>query len=98
MPSLGREDTLKMHYRSCVQCSFDSGAVPLAIHWKTLIIHFVSPLGISILFVVSVAGFCYWRMKTRQNYVVAVTAIPMVAPTTAAENDEMLPPGDIPTG
>lgn len=57
-----------------------------------------SSIGISILFVVSVAGFCYWRMKTRQNYVVAVTAIPMVAPTTTAENDEMLPPGDIPTG
>ncbi|XP_021239947.1 interleukin-15 receptor subunit alpha-like isoform X2 [Numida meleagris] len=59
-----------------------------------------SSIGLSILLIVSVAGFCYWRMKmhARQNYVVAVTAIPMVAPTTAAENDEMLPPGDIPTG
>ncbi|POI30193.1 hypothetical protein CIB84_006057 [Bambusicola thoracicus] len=54
--------------------------------------------GISILFVVTVAGVCYWRMKTHRNYVVAETAIPMVAPTSAAENDEMLPPGDIPTG
>ncbi|XP_065599909.1 interleukin-15 receptor subunit alpha-like isoform X1 [Cyrtonyx montezumae] len=59
-----------------------------------------SSIGLSILVIVGVVGFCYWRMKmhAQQNYVVAVTAIPMVAPTTMAENDEMLPPGDIPTG
>ncbi|OXB58055.1 hypothetical protein ASZ78_007714 [Callipepla squamata] len=52
---------------------------------------------LSILVIVGVVGFCCWRMKmhAQQNYVVA---IPMVAPTTTAENDEMLPPSDIPTG
>ncbi|XP_042672324.1 interleukin-15 receptor subunit alpha-like [Centrocercus urophasianus] len=60
----------------------------------------VSSIGVSILLVVGVAGFCYWRMKmhAQQSYVVAVTAIPMVAPNTTAENDEILPPGDIPMG
>ncbi|XP_032304231.1 interleukin-15 receptor subunit alpha [Coturnix japonica] len=58
-----------------------------------------SSIGLSILLVFGIAGFCYWRMKMHtQNYAVVVTAIPMVAPTTATDNDEMLPPGDIPTG
>ncbi|XP_048807066.1 interleukin-15 receptor subunit alpha-like [Lagopus muta] len=59
-----------------------------------------SSIGVSILLVIGVAGFCYWRMKmqAQQSYVVAVTAIPMVAPSTTVENDEMLPPGDIPIG
>ncbi|XP_010707114.1 interleukin-15 receptor subunit alpha [Meleagris gallopavo] len=59
-----------------------------------------SSIGVSILLVVGVVGFCYWRMKmhTQQNYMVAMTAIPMVAPNTTAENDEMSSPGDIPMG
>ncbi|XP_031460958.1 interleukin-15 receptor subunit alpha [Phasianus colchicus] len=57
-----------------------------------------SSIGVSFLLVVVVAGLCYRRMKMHAQQHVAATTIPMVAPSTTAENDEMLPPGDIPMG
>ncbi|KAM7131859.1 uncharacterized protein J5F26_000471 isoform 3-T3 [Ciconia maguari] len=58
----------------------------------------VSFLGLPVLVLSVVACCCCWRMKMRrrQDYTVAVTAIPMVAP--AAENEEVMLPGIFPTG
>ncbi|XP_075370357.1 uncharacterized protein LOC142415618 [Mycteria americana] len=55
-------------------------------------------LGFPVLVVSVVACWCCWRMKMRrrQDYTVAVMAIPMVAP--AAENAEVMLPGIFPTG
>ncbi|XP_074998388.1 uncharacterized protein LOC142078939 isoform X2 [Calonectris borealis] len=57
-----------------------------------------SSIGLPVLVVAGVVACCCWRMKMRagQDYAVAATAIPMVAP--AAENEEMLPPGVFPMG
>ncbi|OPJ76423.1 hypothetical protein AV530_008576 [Patagioenas fasciata monilis] len=55
-------------------------------------------IGLPLLVVVGVVSCCCWRMKmrARQDYVVAATAVPMVA--LAAKNEEMSPPNVFPTG
>ncbi|XP_010071361.1 PREDICTED: interleukin-15 receptor subunit alpha, partial [Pterocles gutturalis] len=57
-----------------------------------------SSIGLPVLLVASIVACCCWRMKTRarQDYAVAETAIPMVAP--ASENEETLLPSVFPTG
>ncbi|XP_065514584.1 interleukin-15 receptor subunit alpha [Caloenas nicobarica] len=57
-----------------------------------------SSIGLPLLVVVGVVSCCCWRMKmrVRQDYAVAATAIPMMA--LAAENEEMSPPDVFPTG
>ncbi|KAM6146554.1 interleukin-15 receptor subunit alpha [Phoenicopterus ruber ruber] len=57
-----------------------------------------SSIGVLVLVVVGVVACRCWRMKMRmgRDYVVEVTAIPMMAP--AAQNEEMLPPAIFPTG
>ncbi|XP_071590371.1 interleukin-15 receptor subunit alpha isoform X4 [Heliangelus exortis] len=56
-----------------------------------------SSIVLLVLVVSGVMAFCCWRMKMQpgQDYEVAVTAIPMVAP---AAGNEMLPPSTFPVG
>ncbi|XP_035422497.1 interleukin-15 receptor subunit alpha-like isoform X1 [Cygnus atratus] len=59
-----------------------------------------SSIGLPLLVIAGVVACCCWRMKmsAQQDYTVAGTAIPMVAPAAAAEDDETVPPGVFPTG
>ncbi|XP_035188408.1 interleukin-15 receptor subunit alpha isoform X3 [Oxyura jamaicensis] len=59
-----------------------------------------SSIGLPLLVIAGVVACCCWRMKTsaQQDYTVAGTAIPMVAPAAAAEDDETVPPGVFPMG
>ncbi|XP_074759663.1 interleukin-15 receptor subunit alpha isoform X2 [Athene noctua] len=53
-------------------------------------------IGLSVLVVAGVVACCCWRMKMRMRPDYAAVAIPMVA--RAAENEEVTPPGVLPTG